>query len=267
VAQHSTYFKSHTIVDSRVKSALRAASLHLLASSAIATGIAFLVFWLWFPFPYRELVGGRSLFLLIIGVDVICGPALTAIVFNPRKPRRELIQDLSLVMILQLAALIYGLFTLSQARPVYTVFETDRFRVITAADISPEKLQPRQGGLQVLPWMGPRIIGTRTPQGGQEFLESLDLSLAGIDPSMRPDWWQPYEMSKAAVLERAKKVELLRNKHPTQHQLIDQAIRDSGLSEQYLAWLPLTSFRSLEWVAFIDSRTAEIKSFAPVDGF
>lgn len=254
-------------MSNRLRSASYAAILHLLASLAIAISIAMLVFWLWFPYPYRELVGGRELFLLIISIDAICGPLLTAIVFNPKKSKRELTQDLCLVALIQLAALSYGLFILSQARPVYTVFEVDRFRVITAADVLKDKLQPKQGGLQILPWTGPLVIGTRTASGGKELMESLDLSLAGIDPSMRPDWWQPYEKSKSAALAKAERVEVLREKHPTLLPLIDQAIKDSGLPDKYLAWLPLTSFRSLNWVVFIDSRTAELKAFAPIDGF
>lgn len=252
---------------SRVKIASKAAGIHLLASCLIAIIIALIVFWLWFPYPYREIVGGRELFLLIISVDVVCGPLLTFIIFNPKKPRRELFQDIGIITIIQLTALCYGLYTLSQARPVYTVFEVDRFRVITASDVIKEKLKPELGGLQNLPWTGPIIIGTRTANDGQDFIESLNLSLTGIDPSMRPDWWQPYANSKASALKKAKELEILRKKQPDKQALIDQAIIDSGLPEQFIVWLPLTSFRSQNWVVLLDSRTAELKSFTPIDGF
>ncbi|WP_333906292.1 TfpX/TfpZ family type IV pilin accessory protein [Delftia acidovorans] len=251
----------------RWQATLRAVSIHFVASFIVAALVAALVFNLWFPYPYRELAGGRELFWLIIGVDVVCGPLLTAVLFNSRKPRRELMLDLGFVALIQFSALIYGLHTLSQARPVYLVFEVDRFRVVTVADVDSKSLHLEQGGLHALPWAGPRIIGTRAPHNNKEYIDSLDMSLGGLDPSMRPDWWQPYEKNKPDALKRAQKMEALRNKHPSQKALIEKAVRDSGLSEASLAWLPVTSFLSTAWVALIDNQTAEVKAFAPLDGF
>lgn len=244
-----------------------AGSIHLAVSAAVAALAAALVFFLWFPYPYRELTSGKELFVLIVGIDILCGPLLTVILFNPKKPRRERLQDFGLVAIIQLAALFYGLNSISQARPVYVVFEVDRFQVITVADIQKENLHPENGGLHILPWTGPRFIGTRQAQNNQEYLESLNLSLNGIAPSMRPDWWQPYESSKISVLKKSQSVGILRSKHASQDILIDQAIKESGLPEEDIAWLPLTSFLKNDWVIFINKRTAEAVAFAPIDGF
>lgn len=251
----------------RGASAIRAATLHFLASSAVAVLAAALVFGLWFPYPYRELAGGRELFLLMVVVDVMCGPVLTAVLFNPSKSRRELVLDLGLVVLVQLAALVYGVHTVAQARPVYLAFEVDRFRVVTVADVHKDTLNPAQGGVHVLPWTGPRMIGVRSARDGDEMLASLDLSLRGIEPSTRPDWWQAYELSKPQVQAKAQPVADLRRKRVDKASLIDEAVRASGLPEEELAWLPLTSFRSMEWVIFVNKRTADVVSFAPVDGF
>jgi len=62
-------------------------------------------------------------------VDVILGPLITLTVFNRSKPRSELVRDLTVVGLIQLAALGYGLWTVFVARPVHLVFEYDRFRV------------------------------------------------------------------------------------------------------------------------------------------
>ena len=108
---------------SRFRSAARAAVAHLLCSVGVALLAGALVFGLWFPYPYRELAGGRELFLLIVAVDVVCGPLLTMVLYNPAKPRAELWRDLGLVVIIQLAALGYGLHVVWQSRPVYLVQE------------------------------------------------------------------------------------------------------------------------------------------------
>ncbi len=76
---------------------------------------ALLVFGLWYPYPFREISGGRELFLLIVGVDVVMGPLITLAVFNPSKSRREKILDFSLIGLLQTGALVYGLWAVALA--------------------------------------------------------------------------------------------------------------------------------------------------------
>ena len=45
------------------------------------------------------------------------------------------------------------------------------------------------------------------------------------------------------------------------------AVRDSGQAEGTLLWLPLTSFKTTEWVVLIDGTTALPLAYAPLDGF
>lgn len=251
----------------RLRRALGAAGWHLLVSVLAAAVAAGLVFGVWFPYPYRELVGGRELFLIVVAVDVVCGPLLTLVMFNHLKSRRELALDLSLVAMIQLAALAYGLNTVVEARPVYLAFEVDRFRAVTMADVQRDKLRPELGGLHVIGWGGPKLIGVRTPKDNQEMMHSLELSLGGIDQSVRPEWWVPYEEVRFRVLEKARPVKELRAKRPEDKALIDFAVSESGVGESQLKWLPITSFQSTGWVAFIDATSADIKSFAPLDGF
>jgi hypothetical protein len=131
----------------------------------------------------------------------------------------------------------------------------------------PDTLKPELGGLHVLPWTGPKVIGVRGPRDSEEKLKDLDLSLQGLEPSARPDWWQSYELSKPQVLQMAKPVDVLRKKQAEAAALIDRAVADSGRTEASLGWVPLTSFKTTSWVAFVDRNTAEVLAFAPVDGF
>ncbi|WP_447916913.1 TfpX/TfpZ family type IV pilin accessory protein [Delftia acidovorans] len=245
----------------------KAAALHFLASLIVTILTAFLVFLIWFPPPYQELVGGKNLFLLVIAVDTICGPLLTAVVYSPLKSRKELIQDLGFIVLIQLTALTYGVHTIAQSRPVYLVFEVDRFRVITVADIQKEKLRPQQGGLHELPWLGPIVIGIRDAKDNKELMESLDLSLNGVAPSSRPEWWEPLSLSASKIISAAHPIKELLEKHKDKETLIHEAIKASGLPKESLSWLPVTSFKTNEWIALINKQTAEVMSFAPIDGF
>ena len=91
------------------KSRLVAAGVHLGVSLVVAALAALLVFKVWYPYPYNEISGGRELFFLIVSVDVVLGPLLTFAVFNTAKRRRELALDISVIAVLQAAALALSL--------------------------------------------------------------------------------------------------------------------------------------------------------------
>lgn len=254
----------------RLKAAALAACIHFGFSLLVAIICAAVVFGLWYPYPYRELSGGLALFLLIVTVDVVCGPLLTAVLFSPAKPRKELVRDLTLVALIQLVALAYGIYTLAQARPVYMVFEVDRFNVISAIDVDEAALAKAPKQWATLPFWGPQVIGSREPKDADERTKSLDMSLQGVEPSMRPDWWQDLELSRVKILERAKPVAELRKLHsakPAMLQKIEAAVKDSGKAEVDLRWLPLTSRRDKDWTVLLNAKTGAPVAYAAVDGF
>lgn len=251
----------------RLKSALRASATHFLISAGVALGVAGLIFFVWYPWPFYEVVRGRELFWLVMGVDVVCGPLLTLVLWNPAKPRKELVLDLGLVALIQVAALGYGLHTVAEARPVHLAFEVDRLRLVTASEIKSEDLHEAPPHLRTLPWSGPTPIGIRASRNGDETLRSIELSVAGQEPSVRPGWWQDYELNTHDILKRAKPVQMLLDKYPQHQKLLEKAIHDAGRPQGELVWLPFTSGRVAEWVVFLDGKTAQPLAYAPVDGF
>jgi len=251
----------------RVGPASRAALMHFAVCVAIAAIIAALTFGIWFPWPYRELTGGRSLFLLIIAVDVVCGPLLTLILFSPLKSKHELCVDFGVILLIQVAALMYGLHALALARPVYVVFEIDRLRVVVANEINPQELRSASAEFKKLPWDGPKLISTRESRDSDELLESVNLSLAGIEPSLRPSRWQEYSKDISRLLRRAKPISDLLEKHPDQKAEIDALIQRAKVHERDLAWLPLTSSRNLGWVALLGKNDGMPRGFIELDGF
>lgn len=261
--------------NSRSAQALRAAAIHLLLSATLAGAVAALVFGLWFPSPLRELVGGTELFWLIIGVDVVCGPLLTLVVFNPDKPHAELRRDLALVALIQLLALGYGIHTLAHARPVALVHEVDRFRVVTFSDLAEGEDATVPDWAQPWSFSRPRTVGLRSVSTSAEKLATIDASLQGVEPSQRPSWWQDYGLSTVQVLQRARPLTELRDKHPGQAEQVDAAVRhalansnpDEVADGTALRWLPLVSRRTTDWVVLLDPVTARVRGYAHLDGF
>lgn len=172
---------------------LRAVAMHLGASLLIALIAWWLVFRLWYPVPLSVLAGGSGLFTLLLLVDLVLGPTLTAVIANPKKPRRELWRDVSVIFAIQLAALAYGLYTVASARPVALVFEVDMFRLVTANEVQREQLALAEPGFQRLALGGPATIAAVKPSDPAEQLETIDLGLAGIHLAHLPKYWRSYD--------------------------------------------------------------------------
>ena len=251
---------------SRLRVAARAAGTHLLCGLALVFLASVAVFWVWFPYPYGELAGGRQLFLLIVAVDVVCGPLLTLVLYNLEKPRAELWRDLGLVALIQLTALAYGLHVVWQVRPVYLVQEVDRFKVITLPELEyaevaklPLAMQPR--------WTeGPVTVAIREPKDADERKKVLFESIqGGRDYAERAEFYLPYEGDAALKsLKHAKPLTAFFEKHHNQQAVARALLTEKRLDETQMLYLPVVGRQ--DWVAVLDAK-GQIQGFLKGDGF
>ncbi|MDI1272057.1 TfpX/TfpZ family type IV pilin accessory protein [Polaromonas sp.] len=256
-------------VSPSLKSRLSAAGIHLTLSLTVAALAAWLVFALWYPYPYREISGGRHLFLIVMAVDVIMGPLLTLAVFNRSKPAAELGRDLTVIGMLQVAALAYGLWTVSVARPVHLVFEIDRFRVVHAIDIPDEEMNLAPPEFRRLPWTGPTLLSVRNFRSQQEGSDATLAAVQGFPLGSRPFLWQRYDEAKPQILKVARPLEDLKNRFPDQVGTINAALwsgPDRGTASESVAYVPLAG-RDKFWTVLLDLRTSEVIAFVPIDSF
>jgi hypothetical protein len=247
----------------RYKNAVKAMSWHFFGSLLVAAIVAALVFGVWYPDPYRELSGGRELFFLIMGVDLVCGPLLTFVLFNPAKPKRELVMDLSLVVVLQLAALAYGVWTVHQARPLYLVHEVDRFKVIALPDIDIQELAKLPQSLQPQLFKGPQTVGLRDASKDEREKVMFEAVQGGKDYGERPSFYTPYDVAQAAkAFAKAKPLADFFKKYPKKQADIDKL--HIAASEGQFRYLPIIARQ--DWVAVLNPK-GEIVAYVQGDGF
>lgn len=244
----------------------RAGGIHLAASVAVALLAAALVFSVWYPYPYRDASGGRALFMLVVTVDVIVGPLLTFAIFNRKKPLKELKRDLAVVVLLQLGALCYGLWTVFVARPVYLAFEIDRFRVVHAIDVDEKLLEKAPQGMRALPLTGPRQVAVRPFKDVNESGEATMAAVAGVSLSARPDLWESYDQARERVRAKARPASALLQRFPNQQERIGAAVKSSGRSAEQLSYVPMSS-RMQFWTVLLDSRTMDVVGFINLDSY
>jgi hypothetical protein len=253
------------MISSRYKSALKASGIHFLSSLLVAAIVGALVFLVWYPHPYRTMSGGTELFFLVMAVDIVCGPLLTLVLFNPAKPRRELLMDLSIVVVLQLVALAYGMWTVHQARPLYLVHEVDRFKVIALADVDAAELAKLPEALQPQLFKGPQTVGLKEASKEEREKVMFESVQGGRDYGERPGFYVAYDAAQAAkTYAVAKPLEKFLKKLPAKQVELDKLTAQSGTRLEQLRYLPVLARQ--DWVAVLDPK-GEIVGYVQGDGF
>lgn len=249
-----------------LKNRLRATSIRLAFSALIACALAGVIFLVWYPYPYREISGGRQLFFIVVAVDVILGPLITLLIFDLRKGWPVLRKDLAMVVAVQLLALCYGIWTVHAARPVHLVFEYDRFRVIHAADIDPGVADSIARDFPQSARSGPTLVALRELTEQDRAKYTVQNVTGVLELSQQPELWVSYDSARRRVLKAAEPVESLKRRKPEHATTIDTEIQATGLNVAGLVALPLAG-RDEFWTVILDGRTAEPVIYLKVDPF
>ncbi|HZN85992.1 MAG TPA: TfpX/TfpZ family type IV pilin accessory protein [Burkholderiales bacterium] len=232
----------------------RAAGIHLLISAGIAAGVLALMLGVWYGPTLFRAMGGTWLALILIGVDVVLGPALTLVVF--RSGKRGLKFDLVAIALLQIAALAYGCYVVSLARPAFIVFVKDQFQVATVAELDPEQLaKARYPQYRSPPWSGPELVFGEWPKDHEEQQQLMFAGLAGVDLQHFPKYYAPYEQGRDQILARAQPLSSVGRLEPAAAKAIDAWLASAGADPANLRYLRLRG--RIAWVAvLIDARSA-----------
>lgn len=167
----------------------QAAGRHLAISAVIATPLLLLMAWIWYPPPLFLAAGAAKLALTIIGVDVVAGPTLTAVVYKEGK--RGMKFDLWAIGLLQAGALVFGLYVAFNSRPAYVVATPGAASLVHANELfyDPPELRER---LPRPPLWGAEWVAVRSPADEAEQDRRLEFILRGEpDVDRRPDLFVP----------------------------------------------------------------------------
>ena len=107
------------------KAKLAAFSVHIVFSATIIGIFMAFVTQIWFPGLLFKLEDVWEGLRILVPVDAILGPILTLILFVPGK--KGLVGDLVIIALIQIAALIYGAYTIYDQRPEAIVFAGDQW--------------------------------------------------------------------------------------------------------------------------------------------
>lgn len=240
--------------------------IHFLVTLALSAGAAALVFLVWFPDPFQKMLGGTTLFEIMVLCDLGLGPLSSFIVYNSKKSRRALWFDYTVIGIIQLSAFVYGIYAVANNRPAYVVFVGDRFEVIPAGAIDDADLA--QGGERYSrrPQRGPQLVAIREAKGIEEQNKMVFSGLAGKDYSVLPAYYVPYEQGLPELKRRSKPVSDLEKRHPEAKPLVASAVAELQVPVELLVWMPVMH-KSGFWTVLLNSDTGQPVSWLPVDPY
>ena len=181
---------------------------HLFISLLIALLVVGLVFFIWYPSPLATAVGVTQIFLMILVIDVIVGPILGLLVYKEGK--KSLKFDLTVIILLQLSALFYGIYSIEQGRPAWIVFNVDRFELIRKNEIVDQNVNRAQPQFQQPSWFKPQFVATEFAKNIQQRNDDMFAEvLSGISIAQRPERYVDFIQAKEQIQQRAQKLELL----------------------------------------------------------
>jgi hypothetical protein len=240
----------------------RASALHLGISALIGATVVTLMLVLWYPKLYFQAMGGSKLILLLIGVDVVLGPLCTLIVYDPRK--KSLRFDLAVIVLLQLAALVYGCSVMFGARPVYNVFVVDRFEVIAANAVDEASRQKAAPEYRSLPLTGPQVIAARQPDDPKQRAAIVLAAVnGGPDLANLPEFYVPYAQFRADAAKAARPLADLAKRQSQDVAAIRAFVAGSGRAEDAVGFLPMKA-RDQDMAVAVDTKSGEVVGILPV---
>ena len=233
---------------------LAAAGIHLTLSAVVVGSVGLLMMLLWYPWPIFLAAGATGLLMLVSLCDVVLGPALTLVVYRPGK--RSLRTDLTVIAMVQIAALGYGIFAVYLARPVFNVFAVDRFELVSAAEIEPAQLALAPAEYQELSLSGPRVVAAQSPDDPQERQKLIFSAVnSGIDLRLLPRYYVEYHAIRKSALARAKPISRLREYN--RPGAVDAVLENLGTTEASVVFVPLVG-KGGDLTVLLDAHTGAI---------
>lgn len=218
----------------------KASLTHLSICAIIATTVLALMLLVWYPYPLFAAVGGQQVMMILLGVDVTLGPLITLLIFNPKKSRKALTFDISVIAVLQMSALIYGMGVVFHARPVYVVFSKNSFDLVTANMLDTEDIaKAKYPEYRSLPLTGPVYVYSKMPTNVKERNELIMSAFSGKDLPQFPQYYLPFAAHMAEVGRSVMPLAELKKLNPDRIAEIDDAVHKSGRTEADLGYLPL----------------------------
>lgn len=215
--------------------------LHTFISVVVFSLLTAVVFFVWYPYPLYKATDVFHIFLIILLVDIVVGPLLGFIVYNPKK--KSLKFDLTIVFILQIMAMFYGVYSVSNARPIWIVYNVDRFDLIRNNDVENNKLN----------WFGPKYKAVKLSNNIEERnKDTFNEIIGGVSLTQQPSRYVDLNQVKNEIQSRAKPINDLNKYNPK-----NAVIAHTKNYHEADAWVPLKA-NAVDMVVLMNKKEGKV---------
>jgi len=222
---------------------VKAALIHFGISLFVFCTIVAIAILAWYPPPYFFADGGWQMIRMAAGVDVVLGPLLTMVVFKSGKPRLKL--DLSIITILQVSVLIWGVVLMYQQRPVFVAFGVNQFFTVTEEELKHDDQLASK--LKMLEQVTPAMVYVKLPADQNKRLGLLFAALGGGDAFYAiPSLYEPLSEHIPEIIKASLNISDFAKKQPDDQAKLDAFLKKHGGQVEDYVFAPLTcKYKSL----------------------
>lgn len=217
-----------------------ATALHFFASLSVFALLLGTALLFWYPTPYFSASGGWQGIRLVAAVDLVLGPLLTLVLYDPKKSRRELLMDIGVVVLIQSGALLWGIKAVYEQRPVAVVFLDTSFYTVPAVALQSQGVDLQQ--LDAFGLQRPVVVFADRPNSGPGVQEYLRLAeVEQIPPHEQFGLYAPLSEHFSRVIRSAVDAQEIMANNADMKLQIERVLEQeaSEITEYY--FLPLTS--------------------------
>jgi len=214
----------------------KASATHFAISAAVISVFFAIVFYIWYPAPYFSVEGTENIIVILIAVDVVLGPLLTLIVFKPNKPSLKF--DLSVIVLIQVSALLYGANTIYSERPYFVAFAIDQFTIIQAnqtQEMDLTRISPQIDYQH----SGPSYVYAERPSDPELRFKILrEAAAGGADMDRHPELYRDFKSHISKSFDYSLELDTLARQYASNKAVIDK-FRARYPDTSSLAFYPL----------------------------
>ena len=225
---------------SSIKSKFKAAGIHLAISAIIFLILAYYIIFEWYPLPYFTADGGWQGIRIVALIDLVLGPLMTLIIFNPGKSRREIRFDLGTIALIQASVLAWGIYTVHDERPVAIVHWDGEFFSMPAKSYHEQDI-----ALEQLAQFGaekPVLIHAYRPVDIEEIHEVITLSTQmQLAPFEQFQLYRPFKENRDWIFFHQLNIDEIISFNEAMKQELDAFLAKSGHQKNDFKYMPLNA--------------------------
>lgn len=233
----------------------RAALALLWPSLLLLLVLAGLVLFAWYPYPFRQFGSSGKFALLLILAATAFGPALIWLVFKPGK--WGLLFDIWVIVLMQLAAIGWGAFSLYQNRPFFMVHTVDQFEVLSQRDVDTNWITDPK--FLEKPFVGPILLYANMPTDPVAYQKLIkEIMFEGKpDLQFRPEFWSLYAERQQFALQYSRPLLELREAQQGSKDTIDNFVKSQGREIDQFVIVPVQQ-KDGQFTAILDAANGEV---------